>query len=179
MDGFEKMDQVFVLGATNHDQDLDPAAIRPGRFDKKIHINVPDEDGRADIIKYYVDKIKIKNEKLDIKFISRMTPGFTGAEIENLINISIISAVDKDMNEVTMDDISEARDRVLMGIARRKLSQTDKNRFLTSIHESGHTLICYLTDLCKKKLQKVTIVPRGAAAGVVFIYVNLDIYANR
>jgi len=164
------MEQVFVMGATNHEQDLDPAAVRPGRFDKKIHINVPDEDGRNDIIKYYIEKIKLERNKLDSKFISRMTPGFTGAEIENLVNIAIINAVNLNKNEVDMEDISEARDRVLMGISRKNYSQTEKNRFLTSIHECGHTLVCYLNPQCKNKLQKVTIIPRGPAAGVVCLY---------
>ena len=161
------MEQVFVIGATNHEQDLDPAAVRPGRFDKKIHINIPDEDGRNDIINLYLNKIKLGKDKLDTKFISRMTPGFTGAEIENLINISIINAVNLNKKEVDMEDISEARDRVLMGISRKVYSQTEKNRFFTSVHESGHTLVCYLNPKCKNKLQKVTIIPRGPAAGVV------------
>ena len=170
------MEQVFVMGATNHEQDLDPAAVRPGRFDKKIHINVPDEDGRNDIIKYYISKINLPKPKLDSKFISRMTPGFTGAEIENLINISIINAINLDKQEVDMEDISEARDRVLMGISRKNYSQTDKNRFLTSVHETGHTLICYLNEKCRNKLQKVTIIPRGPAAGVVnILYIKTNL----
>jgi ATP-dependent metalloprotease len=94
MDGFEKMEQVFLMGATNHDKDLDPAAVRPGRFDKRIHINVPDEDGRVEIIKYYLNKIISKKDTLDHKFSARMTTGFTGAEIENLVNLSIIGTVD-------------------------------------------------------------------------------------
>ena len=175
MDGFDKMEQVFVIGATNHDKDLDSAAIRPGRFDKKIHINVPDEDGRMDIIKFYINKIHLKKNNLDNKFISRMTPGFTGAEIENLINLSIISTVNRRGDEVTMEDITEARDRILMGISRKKFVASDKRRYLTSLHECGHTLVCYKNPICRKKLHQVTIIPRGPAEGVVRIKnLNLD-----
>ena len=161
------MEEVFVIGATNHEKDLDPAAIRPGRFDKTIHINVPDEKGRTDIIKYYTEKILLKKDKIDSNYVSRMTPGFTGAEIENLINLSIINAVNLEKDEVDMDDVSEARDRVLMGISRKSFTSSEKAKFMTSVHESGHTLICYINEQCKRKLQKVTIVPRGGAAGVV------------
>jgi len=163
------MEEVFVIGATNHEKDLDPAAIRPGRFDKTIHINVPDEKGREEIIKFYMNKITIKKDKLDFKLISRMTPGFTGAEIENLINLSIINAVNLDKKEVDMNDVGEARDRVLMGIGRKSFNSTEKAKFMTSVHESGHTLICYINHQCRRKLQKVTIIPRGVAAGVVII----------
>jgi len=161
------MEEVFVIGATNHEKDLDPAAIRPGRFDKTIHINVPDENGRNDIINFYLDRINLRKDKIDSKYVSRMTPGFTGAEIENLINLSIINAVNLQKEEVDMNDISEARDRVLMGISRKHFTSSDKAKFMTSVHESGHTLICYINHECRRKLQKVTIIPRGGAAGVV------------
>lgn len=167
MDGFDKMEQVFVIGATNHDKDLDTAAIRPGRFDKKIHINVPDEEGRMDIIKFYITKIHLQSNNLDTRFIARMTPGFTGAEIENLINLAIISAVNNKSDEVTVEDVAEARDRILMGISRKKFVAGDKRRYLTSLHECGHTLVCYRNPICRKKLHKVTIIPRGPAEGVV------------
>jgi ATP-dependent metalloprotease len=168
MDGFEKMEQVFLIGATNHEKDLDSAAVRPGRFDKKIHINVPDEDGRVEIIKHYINKIKLPHDNLDPKFISRMTPGFTGAEIENLVNLSIISAVNNKLPEVTIEEVGEARDRILMGISRKKFNASDRRRFLTALHEGGHTLVCYRNPICKKKLHKLTIIPRGPAEGVTF-----------
>jgi ATP-dependent metalloprotease len=168
MDGFEKLEQVFLIGATNHEKDLDPAAIRPGRFDKRIHINVPDEDGRKKIIDFYLEKIKLTHERLDPSFISKMTPGFTGAEIENLVNIAIISAVNNKSQEVTLDDIGEARDRILMGISRKKFNASDRRRYLTSLHEGGHALVCFKNPICKKKLHKLTIIPRGPAEGVTF-----------
>lgn len=174
MDGFQKMEQVFIIGATNHEKDLDSAAVRPGRFDKKIHINIPDEDGRKEIIDHYVDKIKIKHDALDSKFISRMTPGFTGAEIENLVNMAIISAVNSKTEEVTMEEVGEARDRILMGISRKKFNASDRRRYLTSLHEGGHTLVCYRNPICKKKLHKLTIIPRGPAEGVTFTLYDED-----
>ena len=110
---------------------------------------------------------KFDFDNLDNKFISRMTPGFTGAEIENLINLSIISTVNRRGDEVTMEDVTEARDRILMGISRKKFVASDKRRYLTSLHECGHTLVCYKNPICKKKLHQVTIIPRGPAEGVV------------
>lgn len=168
MDGFEKMEQVFLIGATNHEKDLDSAAVRPGRFDKKIHINVPDEEGRIEIIKHYINKILLKHDKLDPKFIARMTPGFTGAEIENLVNLSIINAVTQKSEQVSLDDIGESRDRILMGISRKKFVASDRRRYLTSLHEGGHTLVCYRNPVCRRKLHKLTIIPRGPAEGVTF-----------
>jgi ATP-dependent metalloprotease len=168
MDGFEKMEQVFLIGATNHEKDLDSAAVRPGRFDKKIHINVPDEEGRIEIIKHYLNKILIKKDNLDPKFIARMTPGFTGAEIENLINLSIIGAVSNKKDFVNIDEVGEARDRILMGISRKHFNASDRRRYLTALHEGGHTLVCFRAPTCRRKLHKLTIIPRGPAEGVTF-----------
>lgn len=174
MDGFDKMEDVFVIGATNHDKDLDSAAIRPGRFDKKIHINIPDEKGRLEIIDYYLEKIKIKKSNIDAKIISKMTPGFTGAEIQNLVNMSIINAINEEKDEVNMEDVGEARDRILMGISKKNFVASDMRRFSTSLHEAGHTLICYLSPICKKTLHKLTIIPRGPAEGVTFMLPDED-----
>lgn len=174
MDGFNKLEKIYVIGATNHEKDLDPAAIRPGRFDKTIHINVPDEQGRIDILKLYLDRIKLMKEKLDPSYLSKLTPGFTGAEIENLVNLSILHALNLEKNKVDMEDFFEARDRVLMGIPRKKFSTTEKIRYQTSLHEAGHTMICYLSPVCKETLHKVTIIPRGQAAGVTLMLANED-----
>lgn len=174
MDGFNKMEQVFVIGATNHENDLDKAAIRPGRFDKKIYVNLPDEDGRKEIIDFYLNKVNLEKKNLDVTHISKMTPGFSGAEIENLVNLSIISAVSSKSNTLNLDHISEARDRILMGIARKYYKASDKRRYLTSLHEAGHTLVCYRNEICKKYLHKLTIIPRGPAEGVTFRLHNED-----
>ncbi len=169
MDGFNRLEKIYVLGATNHEKDLDPAAVRPGRFDKKIHINLPDESGRVDIIKFYLDKIKIEKENLDPVYIAKLTPGFSGAEIENLVNLSLLHALNLDKSKVDMEDFYEARDRVLMGIPRKTFSTPEKTRYRTSLHEAGHTLMCYKSPFCQKTLHKVTIVPRGQAAGVTLM----------
>lgn len=166
MDGFSKLDQVYVIGATNHEKDLDPAAVRPGRFDKTIHINYPDEDGRIEIINFYLERIKMKKAELDSKYLARLTPGFSGAEIENLINLSILHALNLEKEQVDMEDFFEARDRILMGIPRKKFTTSEKNRYHTSLHEAGHTIVCYKNPICKKNLHLVTIIPRGQALGV-------------
>jgi ATP-dependent metalloprotease len=170
IDGFEPLDNVIVIGATNHEKDLDSAAVRPGRFDKKIFIHPPDENGRTQVLEFYISKINLKKDQLVPNKLSKMTPGFTGADIENVINISVINAVNKDKEEVTVEEFGEARDRVLMGISRKNYNVSDKKRFLTSLHEAGHTLICYKSEFCRKNLHKVTIIPRGPAEGVVCIH---------
>ena len=167
MDGFNNNKGVYVIGATNHEDSLDQAAIRPGRFDKKIHVPMPDVDGRGDIIKYYLEKVKLNTSTLNSKIISLMTPGFSGADIENLINLSIIMAVNKKKEKLEIEDISECRDRIMLGIARKSFTVPDKRRFKTSLHEAGHALVCYKNDNCRKNLHKLTIIPRGPAEGVV------------
>jgi len=169
MDGFSKLDNVFVIGATNHEKDLDPAAVRPGRFDKTIHINIPDEEGRVDIINFYLNQIKLNKIDLDARYLAKLTPGFTGAEIKNLVNLSILNALNHDKNQVDMEDFYEARDRVLMGIPRKSFSIPEKTRYHTSLHEAGHTLMCYKSLTCRNTLHKVTIIPRGSAAGVTLM----------
>lgn len=172
MDGFKSTEEIYLIGATNHEKSLDPAAIRPGRFDKIIHIGVPDIEGREEIIDYYLQRIRLKKSCLTSKTISLMTPGFTGAEIQNLINLSIISAVNNKKDEVELSDISESRDRVLMGIARKNYSVPEKRRYKTALHEAGHALVCYKDEVCRKTLHKLTVVPRGQAEGVTFRLVN-------
>ena len=176
MDGFEPLDNVIVIGATNHEKDLDSAAVRPGRFDKKIYIHPPDENGRTQILDFYLNKINLKKINLDPARLSKMVPGFTGADIENVVNISVINAVNKDNEEVTLDDFGEARDRVLMGISRKKYNVSDKKRYLTALHEAGHTLICYNSEFCRKNLHKVTIIPRGPSEGAVNISPKIDFH---
>ena len=175
MDGFDQTEDIFVIGATNHEIDLDPAAVRPGRFDKKIHITLPDEKGRQEILKFYLQKIHLKKPDIDIEILSKMTPGFSGAEIENLINLATINSVNTKKKELTMSDINEARDRILMGIARKNTSFSEKRRYFTSLHEAGHTLMCFKDELCRKTLQKVTIIPRGGAEGVTLFLTNEEI----
>lgn len=165
MDGFEKNDQILVIGATNHEDILDPAAVRPGRFDKKIHVPLPDINGRESIFDLYLNKIA-KGQDVEAKKLAKMTPGFSGAEIENLVNTAITEAVHKYKEMADMSDFEHARDRIMMGIERRKLSITDKERLQVAIHESGHAITGYFTPGAMK-LYKATIVARGGSLGVV------------
>lgn len=167
MDGFDKNDNIMVIGATNHEAALDAAAVRPGRFDKKIHVPHPDINGRQDIFQLYLDKIA-KNETVMARVLAQMTPGFTGAEIENLVNTAITEAVHKGKECADSEDFEFARDRIIMGIERKSLSMSEKDRLNTAIHESGHALTCYYNHNALK-LYKATIVARGGALGVTFM----------
>lgn len=167
MDGFDKTDQILVIGATNHEDSLDPAAVRPGRFDKKIHVPHPDVNGRTDIFNLYLSKIS-KGEDVEAAKLAQMTPGFTGAEIENLVNTAITEAVHNGKDLADMTDFEYARDRIMMGIERKKLSMSDKDRLTTAIHEAGHAIACYFTPGAKK-LYKATIVARGSSLGATFM----------
>ncbi|CDW81299.1 atp-dependent metalloprotease family protein [Stylonychia lemnae] len=167
MDGFEKNDQIMVIGATNHEEILDPAAVRPGRFDKKIHVPLPDINGRENIFDLYLNRIA-KAVDVESRKLAQMTPGFTGAEIENLVNTAITEALHKYKEMADMSDFEYARDRIMMGIERKKLSMTDKDRLNTAIHEAGHAIACYFTPGAKK-LYKATIVARGGSLGATFM----------
>ncbi len=145
---------------------MDPAAVRPGRFDKKIHVPAPDVNGRRDIFNIYLEKIA-KSDKIDAFKCAQMTPGFTGAEIENLVNTMITEAVHRGKEEADLADFEYARDRIMMGIERKKLSMSEKERLNTAIHECGHTIAAYFTEGAMK-LYKVTIVSRGASLGATY-----------
>ena len=140
--------------------------MRPGRFDKKIAVPKPDIKGRKDIINLYLKKVA-HDENIDVHKLATMTPGFTGAEIENFVNTAVTSAIHKDKDKADMFDFEQARDRILMGIERKQLSMTEKERLNTAIHEAGHTIAAYNTPGAAE-LHKVTIVSRGGALGVTF-----------
>lgn len=166
MDGFQDRENVFVLGATNSENDLDSAALRPGRFDKTIHVPLPDLKGREDIFKLYIDKIKMPvAPEVSAQKLAKMTPGFSGAEIENMVNIAIIDAVDKDSEEITKEEFGEARDRVVLGIKRRIKKKNIRSLLQTAIHEAGHTLVCYKDKICRNGIHKVSILQRGDHTG--------------
>ena len=156
-----------MIGATNHEDSLDPAAVRPGRFDKKIHVPLPDINGRTDIFELYLDKIS-RAEDVQARKLAQMTPGFTGAEIENLVNTAITEAIHRGKEQADMTDFEYARDRIMMGIERKKLSMGDKDRLLTAIHEAGHAIACYFTPGAKN-LYKATIVARGSSLGATYM----------
>lgn len=167
MDGFEKTENIMIIGATNHLQSLDPAAIRPGRFDKKIHVPHPDVNGREDIFNLYLNKI-CKDESVVAQKLAQMTPGFSGAEIENLVNTAITQAVHIGKEMADSKDFEYARDRIMMGIERKTLSMSEKDRLNTAIHEAGHALACYFNKNAMK-LYKATIVARGGSLGATYM----------
>jgi ATP-dependent metalloprotease len=170
VDGFEQSENITIIGATNHESSLDSASTRPGRFDKKIHVPHPDVNGRLDIFNLYLDKIARSND-IDPLKLSQMTPGFTGAEIENLVNTAITEACHRGRKFAGPEDFEFARDRIMMGIERKSLSQTDRERLHTAIHESGHALVCYYNPMAMQ-LYKATIVSRGPSLGATYMVPN-------
>ena len=164
MDGFESNEGVILIAATNRPDVLDPALLRPGRFDRQVVVPTPDVRGRAHILNVHTRKTPLA-EEVDLDVIARGTPGFSGADLENLVNEAALYAAKNNQDYVNMIDFEEAKDKVLMGRERRSLLLNDKEKETTAYHEAGHALIAKLlanTD----PVHKVTIIPRGRALGV-------------
>lgn len=164
MDGFESNEGVIVMSATNRPDVLDPALLRPGRFDRQIVVSTPDVKGREEILKVHTRKTLI-DENVDLSIIARGTPGFSGADLANLVNEAALIAARRDKKAVEMDDFEHAKDKVLMGVERRSMIIPLEERRLTAYHEAGHTLVAKMipgTD----PIHKVTIIPRGRALGL-------------
>jgi len=163
MDGFGANEGIIIIAATNRPDVLDPALLRPGRFDRQVTVNLPDTKEREEILKVHA-RNKILADEVKLENISARTPGFSGADLENLLNEAALLAVRKDQDVITMDNIDEATDRVLMGPAKTSRKITDKEKKLVSIHESGHAVIgIKLEDA--NEVHKITIIPRGMAGG--------------
>ncbi|MBP9765584.1 ATP-dependent zinc metalloprotease FtsH, partial [Candidatus Babeliales bacterium] len=166
MDGFEtSKEPVIVLAATNRADILDKALVRPGRFDRQIVVPIPDLISREEILRVHLKKVKHVAD-LDIKGIARGTPGFTGADLENLVNEAAIIASKKNLAEVTMYEFEEARDKVMLGKESKTKILTEYDKKVTAYHEGGHALIRLLMPKDTDPLHKVTIIPRGGALGV-------------
>ncbi len=164
MDGFETTEGVIVVAATNRPDVLDPALLRPGRFDRQVVVPVPDLRGREEILKVHSKKIPLAPD-IDLALIARGTPGFSGADLENLVNEAALLAAKKDKEYVDMEDFEQAKDKVLMGAERRSMILSEEEKRITAYHEAGHTLVAKLlpgTD----PIHKVTIIPRGRALGL-------------
>ena len=163
MDGFGANEGIIIIAATNRPDVLDPALLRPGRFDRQVTVSLPDTEEREAILKVHArDKILAKD--VDLKSISRRTSGFSGADLENLLNEAALLAVRKNQDNITIKDIDEATDRVLMGPAKVSRKLSDNIKWLTAVHESGHAVIgLKLKDAME--VQKITIIPRGMAGG--------------
>ena len=164
MDGFENNEGVILIAATNRPDVLDPALLRPGRFDRQVVVNRPDVKGREGVLKVHTATVPL-TEDVDLKTIARGTPGFTGADLANLVNEAALLAARDDKKCVGNDDFENAKDKVLMGVERRSLVITEKEKKTTAYHEAGHALVAIKlpgTD----PIHKVTIIPRGRALGV-------------
>ncbi len=173
MDGFESNEGVILMASTNRPDVLDPALLRPGRFDRQIVVSYPDVRGREGILKVHTRKIPL-DETINVNIIARGTPGFTGADLANLVNEAALAAARRNQKFVTMRDLEFAKDKVMMGPERRSMVISEKERRLTAIHEAGHTLVG-MNIPESDPVHKVTIVPRGRALGVTYYLPEQDI----
>ncbi|MBE6376367.1 MAG: ATP-dependent zinc metalloprotease FtsH [Lentisphaeria bacterium] len=177
MDGLESRNGVIVLAATNRPDVLDPALLRPGRFDRQVVMDLPDINGRKQILDVHVKKIKA-DSSVNLDIIARTTPGFSGADLANLCNEAALLAARRNKENVSQSDMEEARDKVSYGTERRSRKINDRERRLTAYHEAGHTLVALHNDYCVP-VHKVTIIPRGQSAlGATFMMPKEDTYTK-
>jgi cell division protease FtsH len=166
MDGFESNDGVILIAATNRPDVLDPALLRPGRFDRQIVVDAPDLRGREGILKVHI-RNKPMAEDVNITTLARGTPGMSGADLANLVNEGALLAARRNHDKVYMNDLEDAKDKVMLGAERKSMVMKDEERKLTAYHEGGHA-VCTIKTLGNDPLHKVTIVPRGRALGLAF-----------
>ncbi len=165
MDGFEENEGIILIAATNRPDVLDPALLRPGRFDRQVVVPNPDLIGREKILKVHVKKVKL-SEEIDLKVIARGTPGFSGADLANLVNEAALLAARRGKRVITQGEFEDAKDKVMMGSERRTLVMSDDEKKLTAYHEAGHALIA-VKQKASDPIHKATIIPRGRALGMV------------
>ena len=165
MDGFEANEGVIIIAATNRPDVLDPALLRPGRFDRQIVVSLPDIIGREKILKVHVKKISMTPD-INLRTIARGTPGFSGADLANLVNEAALLAARKNKRVVTYAEFEEAKDKVMMGAERRSMVMTEEEKKLTAYHESGHAIVT-INEKAAHPIHKATIIPRGRALGMV------------
>ena len=165
MDGFEANEGIILIAATNRPDVLDPALLRPGRFDRQITVPNPDVVGRERILKVHVRKVPLSPD-VDLKTVARGTPGFSGADLMNLVNESALMAARRGKRIVTMSEFEDAKDKIMMGAERRTLVMTEQEKMLTAYHEGGHALVA-LNVPATDPVHKATIIPRGRALGMV------------
>ena len=176
MDGFDTNEGVIIIAATNRPDVLDPALLRPGRFDRQVVVPNPDIIGREAILKVHAKKITTGPD-VKLRTIARGTPGFSGADLANLVNESALLAARKNKRIVTMSDIEEAKDKVMMGAERRSMVMTEEDKKLTAYHEGGHAIVA-LNEKASDPIHKATIIPRGRALGVVWTLPERDKYSH-
>lgn len=177
MDGFNENAGIIIIGATNRPDILDKALLRPGRFDRRITIDLPDLQGRQDILKVHLKKVK-HDKSIDIKKISKITAGMSGADLMNIVNEAALMAARNNAKEINSNHIDEANDRVIMGLKRKSTIMTEQDKKITAYHEAGHAILTYLSDY--QKIHKMTIIPRGMALGMVsHVKDNDDIHTSQ
>jgi cell division protease FtsH len=177
MDGFDTQEGVIIIAATNRPDVLDPALLRPGRFDRQITVNLPDVKGREEILRVHAKRVKLA-EGVDLGVVARGTPGYSGAELANVINEAALLAARRGLKAITMAEMEEARDKVRWGKERRSLAISEKEKENTAYHEAGHALLCEVLEHTDP-LHKVTIIPRGPSLGSTMYLPVEDKYTNR
>ncbi|MCF4099696.1 ATP-dependent zinc metalloprotease FtsH [Maritalea mediterranea] len=176
MDGFEENESIILIAATNRPDVLDPALLRPGRFDRQVVVPNPDVTGREQILKVHVRKVPLAPD-VDLKILARGTPGFSGAEIMNLVNESALLAARRNKRFVTMAEFEDAKDKIMMGAERRTLAMKEDEKRNTAYHEAGHALVSLLLSNVLDPIHKATIIPRGRALGMVMSLPESDQYS--
>ncbi len=175
MDGFEQNSGVIIIAATNRPDVLDPALLRPGRFDRQVVVDRPDMKGREGIFKVHIKKIPVGDD-VDLEVLAKGTPGFSGADIANIVNEAALLAARRDSQYVTMFDFDNAKDKVMMGIERKSMVISDKEKEITAYHEMGHALVGKMLPNADP-VHKVTIIPRGRALGATSYLPNEDFHS--
>ena len=176
MDGFETNEGVIIIAATNRPDVLDPALLRPGRFDRQVVVGLPDIIGREKILKVHAKKIKMAPD-VNLRTVARGTPGFSGADLANIVNEAALLAARKSKRIVTLTEFEEARDKVMMGAEKRSMVQTEDDKKLTAYHEAGHAIVS-LNEKADDPIHKATILPRGRALGMVMTLPERDKYSQ-
>jgi cell division protease FtsH len=177
MDGFESNEGVILIAATNRPDVLDPALLRPGRFDRRVVVDRPDINGRLGILKVHTRNIPL-DENVNLSVIARGTPGFAGADLSNLVNEAALIAARRNKKKVDMGDFEFAKDKVIMGVERKTMMLTDEEKAVTAYHEAGHALVACFTPGADP-LHKVTIIPRGRALGLTMQLPTEDKYTYK
>jgi cell division protease FtsH len=177
MDGFDTQEGVIIIAATNRPDVLDPALLRPGRFDRQITVNLPDVKGREEILRVHSKRVKLA-EDVDMGVIARGTPGYSGAELANVINEAALLAARRGLKAITLSELEEARDKVRWGRERRSMAMSQKEKENTAYHEAGHAILFVLLEHTDP-LHKVTIIPRGPALGLAMSLPEGDRYTKR
>jgi cell division protease FtsH len=176
MDGFESNEGVILIAATNRPDVLDPALLRPGRFDRRVVVSLPDVNGREGVLKVHTSRIPLAND-VNLSILARGTPGFSGADLANMVNEAALNAARRGQKVVKMGDFESAKDKVLMGAERRSMIMSDYEKKTTAFHEAGHALVAAFLENADP-IHKVTIIPRGMAMGVTMLLPESDRHSH-